>query len=259
LPIYLPGGGTVLEKRVFEFGIARNAASPRSLAQLDLVRDFPDVPVLSETLLLTELKIRDRAVDLREISQLVLSDIGAVLQIMRLAGREDISAENRPTRIEDCISGLGLQACLEAMSRQPVKRRNRLPAIVETWSHARAIAENCRFLAEEDMLPAHPDEAYLVGLFHAIGTLPEILDWDWTPSAFSDLDLAGLRMAEAWSLPDCVVEYFCELRSNSKAHKWTEIVERAHQLANQHLEEDPLVEHAPLAKHAGAWMQLVSH
>ena len=110
----------MLEKRVFEFGIARNAASPRSLVQLDLVRDFPDAPVLSETLLLMELKIRDRAVDLREISQLVLSDVGAVLQIMRLAGREDGSAENRPTRIEDCISGLGLQVCLEAMSRQPV-------------------------------------------------------------------------------------------------------------------------------------------
>ncbi len=66
------------------------------MAQLDLVREFPDVPVLSETLLLMELKIRDRAVDLTEISHLVLSDLGAVLQIMRLAGREDGSAESRP-------------------------------------------------------------------------------------------------------------------------------------------------------------------
>ncbi len=249
----------MLDQKVFEFGIARSAASSRSLAQLDLVRDFPDVPVLSETLLLMELKIRDRAVDLTEISQLVLGDIGAVLQIMRLAGDEDVSADSRPTRIEDCISGLGLHACLEAMSRQTIKRRNRLPAIVETWSHARVIAENCKFLAEEDMLPANPDEAYLVGLLHAMGTLPEILEWDWTPSAFSDLDLAGLRMAEAWSLPGCVVEYFCELRSNSKTNRWTGIVQRAHQLANQTIGEDPLVERAPLQKTAGTWMQLVSH
>jgi len=255
----MPGGGTVLDQKVLEFGIARSEVSSRSLAQLDLVRDFPDVPVLSETLLLMELKIRDRAVDLTEISHLVLGDIGAVLQIMRLAGGEDVSADSRPTRIEDCISGLGLQACLEAMSRQTVKRRNRLPAIVETWSHARVIAENCKFLAEEDMLPAIPDEAYLVGLLHAMGTLPEILEWDWTPSAFSDLDLAGLRMAEAWSLPGCVVEYFCELRSNSKTNRWTEIVQRAHQLANQSIGEDPLAEHAPLRKAAGTWMQLVSH
>jgi hypothetical protein len=255
----MPGGGTVLDQKVFEFGIARSAASSRPLAQLDLVRDFPDVPVLSETLLLMELKIRDRAVDLTEISQLVLGDIGAVLQIMRLAGGEDVSADYRPTRIEDCISGLGLQACLEAMSRQTVKRRNRLPAMVETWSHARVIAENCKFLAEEDMLPANPDEAYLVGLLHAMGTLPEILEWDWTPSAFSDLDLVGLRMAEAWSLPGCVFEYFSDLRSNCKTNRWSGIVQRAHQLANPLVDETPLDAQAPLQKRAGTWMQLGSH
>jgi hypothetical protein len=254
----MPGGGTVLDKKVFEFGIARSAASPRSFAQLDVVRDFPDVPVLSETLLLMELKIRDRAVDLTEISQLVLGDMGAVLQIMRLAGREDVSADNRPTRIEDCISGLGLQACLEAMSRQTVKRRNRLPAIVETWSHARAIADNCRFLVEEDMLPVNPDEAYLVGLLHAMGTLPEILEWDWTTLSFGDPDLVGLRMAEAWPLPGCVVEYFSDLRSNSKTNRWSGIVQRAHQLANPHVDEDPLDAPAPLQKPAGTCRQLVS-
>jgi hypothetical protein len=255
----MPGGGTVLDKKVFEFGLVCNSASPRQVAQLDLVREFPDVPVLSETLLLMELKIRDRAVDLTEISHLVLGDLGAVLQIMRLAGREDGSTESRPRRIEDCISGLGLQACLEAMSRQTVKRRNRLPAIVETWSHARVIAENSRFMAEEDRLPINPDDAYLIGLFHAIGSMPEILGWDCIVPAFSDPDLVGLRMAEAWSLPGCVVEYFCELRSISKTNRWTEIVRRAHHLATPHVIEDSLDEHAPLQRASGTWMQLVSH
>ncbi len=163
-------------------------------------------------------------------------------------------------RIEDCISGLGLQACLEAMSRQTVKRRNRLPAIVETWSHARMIAENCRFLAEEDMLPINPDDAYLVGLFHAIGSMPEILGWDWTVPAFSDPDLVGLRMAEAWSLPGCVVEYFCELRSISKTNRWTGIVQRAHQLANRvHSLKIRWMNTLPLQRSSGTWMQLVSH
>jgi HDOD domain-containing protein len=254
----MPGGGTVLDKKVFEFGIARSAASLRPLAQLDLVREFPDVPVLSETLLLMELKIRDRAVDLTEISQLVLGDLGAVLQIMRLAGREDVSPDNRPTRIEDCISGLGLQTCLEAMSRQTVRRRNRLPAIVETWSHARVIAENCKFLAEEDLLPVNPDEAYLVGLLHGIGSVPQILGWDWTTPAFGGPDLVGLRMAEAWSLPGCIFEYFSDLRSNSKTNRWSGILQRAHQLANPRVDETPLDAHT-LQKSARTWMQLVSH
>jgi HDOD domain len=265
----------VLEKRVFEFGIAfetaREAILPGQLSQINLVREpsrdlardlvceLPDVPVLSETLLLMELKSRDRAVDLTEISQLVLGDLGAVLQIMRSAGREDSSAESRPTRIEDCISGLGLQACIEAMSRQTIKRRNRPAAIVETWAHAQTVAENCRSLAEQDVISANPDEAFLVGLFHTIGSLPEVLGWEWTNAISSDPDLAGLQMAEAWSLPQCVVEYFTELRSLPKPGRWRDIVHRAHRQGGLRVYEEGLDERHPAPNISSAWLQLVAH
>jgi hypothetical protein len=254
----MPGGGTVQEKRVIEIGISRNAVPFGQLTPLELVRDLPDVPVLSETLLLMELKVRDRAVDLGEISQLVRGDLGAVIQIMRLAAREDASAECRPTRIEDCISGLGLLACVEAMSKQTVKRRNRPPAIVEAWTHAQVIAQYCRLLAEENRVSANPDEAFLVGLLHGIGSLPDVLGWDWTNQLFGDPELAGLKMAEAWSLPACVVGYFSELRPLPKPNRWTEIVERAHLQASLHVEDRATEGHTPLEKPSPAWMQLVS-
>jgi hypothetical protein len=253
----------VLEKRVFEIGFGGGAASAYKLSHVDGMRDLalelPDVPVLSETLLLMELKSRDRAVDLTEISQLVLGDLGAALQIMRLAGREDCFAEDLPTRIEDCISGLGLQACIEAMSRQTVKRRHRPAAIVETWTHAQTVAQSCRSLAEENVIAVNPDEAFLVGLFHTIGMLPEVLGWDWTTSRCSDPDLAGLRMAEGWSLPQCVVEYFSELQSLSEPGKWREIVHRAHRQGSLRVYEEALDERRQMPNISSAWLQLVAH
>jgi hypothetical protein len=251
----------VLEKRVFEIGITRGAACPSELSSVDRLQDLalelPDVPVLSETLLLMELKSRDRAVDLTEISQLVLGDLGAVLQIMRLAGHEDSSAESRASRIEDCISGLGLAACVEAMSRQTVKRRHRPSAITEIWTHAQAIAESCKSLAEENAIAANPDEAFLVGLFHEIGSLPEILGWEWT-APLCDPELAGLKMAEAWSLPTCVVEYFSGLRGLLKPNRWVDAVRLAHERTGVRFDEKPIADHAPLPKLSSSWMQLVS-
>jgi hypothetical protein len=240
-----------VQSKVFEIRVARNGSSAGQRSQFDLVRDLPDVPVLSETLLLMELMVRERTVCLREISQLVLSDLGAALQILRMAGREDSAIEALPTRIEDCISGLGLQACLEAMSQRTIRRSSRHPEIVEAWMHARAVAENCRILAPETSLSINPEDAYLVGLFHAIGALPPVLGWARTTHITGDPDVVGLRMAQAWSLPRCVSEYFAPLRPISGANRWREIVQRAHEEANAAHAECPLNEqlalHAPVA------------
>jgi HDOD domain len=217
----------------------RDETSGCTMAALDLVRDLPDVPVLSETLLLMELKIRERAVDLREISHLILTDLGATIQIMRIAASEDYSPDCRITRIEDCISGLGLETCLEAMSRLPLRHNSRRAEIVEAWLHARITAENSRFLAEEDYPNLNPDDAYLVGLLHAIGALPSVLGWQRPRGLPTDPILAGLKMAEAWSLPHSVAEYFLAIRAQRAANRWTHIVSLAHQQASRSLLKCP--------------------
>jgi HD-like signal output (HDOD) protein len=247
----------MLGERVFGIGPARQGLSVHQSAALDAVRDLPDVPVLSETLLLMELKVRERVADLGEISRLVLSDLGATIQIMRLAGIENLYLENRLTRIEDCIADLGVHSCLEAMSRQTLKRSTRKPAVLETWLHARIIAENCRFLAEEEFPSVHPDEAYLVGLLHAIGTLPSILGWQRTAALFNNSDLVGLRMAQAWSLPECVVQYFSDLRLNPTPSVWTSLVGHAHAQAGVPMGENPEA-YVPVPMRRATPLQLVS-
>jgi hypothetical protein len=241
----------VRNEKILEIGSARNPLFLQ-LNRLEREQELPDVPVMPETLLLMELMVRERTVDLGELSQLVLSDLGAAIQIMRLAGSEESLAEAHLARIEDCISGLGLEACLDAVSKQTLKRSARHPGMNAMWTHAREIAEICRTLAEESPLSANPEDAYLVGLFHAIGSLPVVLEWDRTIYLPDDRELAGLRMAQAWSLPPCVIDYFSELRPLSNGNRWRRLVERAH----AHDCAQP--EAPPLQKHSTAWMHSVS-
>ena len=58
---------------------------------------------MPETLLLMDLGALEKPVDLEEITQVVLSDPGATIQVLRLAGRERALGEEREARIEDCI------------------------------------------------------------------------------------------------------------------------------------------------------------
>lgn len=192
--------------------------------------DLPGLPVLPETLLLLELQLQESCVDLREMSQLVLADLGATMQILRLAGREYGNAEGRPVRIEDCISDLGLQACLTAVAAQPLTYDNHPRAIAETWSHSREIANYAKLVAEE-VSDVNPEEAYLVGLLHNIGALPAVLGWGRRESGATDAAILGYKMARSWALPRCVTEFFCEVVIPSHAPRWSGIVRSAHERA----------------------------
>ena len=220
----------MLKQNVFEIGKAKDALSACQLARFEFIRDLPDVPVLSETILFVELALRDRCVDLARVSQLILSDLGAAIQVMRLANLECVDGADTG-RIEDCISGLGLHACLDAMSKRTVTRSNRHAAVVHAWEHAREIASISGLLAQELTSKTTPEDATWVGLCHEIGHFPQLLGWEWATPPSSDIDLAGLTIAEAWSLPPCVVEYFADRLSARPYNQWTAIVDQAHQIA----------------------------
>lgn len=221
----------MLNKRVFEIGAGRSALSDGKLYERDFFHDLPDVPVLPETLLSVELKLHEPQVNLTELTGLVLGDLGAALQIYRMAQREYGSLEDRPTRIEDCISDLGLWICLDVISRQTVTRGSRQNAVLEYWAHARGIADYCSLVAEEASPETNPRDAYLVGLFHELGLLPDVLGWSRSVYSAADSSVAGMRMAIAWSLPRCVREYFCEIQLPGPMNRWLAIVETAHHLA----------------------------
>ena len=215
------------------FGIP---ASRNSLAQvpqfpLDALDDLPDVPALPETLLQMELRLHEFSIDLHELSQLVLSDLGATLQIMRLAARESSAPDAHPARIEDCISHLGPDACLRVAGRRTVLSEARHRGVIEVWAHAREVAQLCRKIADATDGRIHPEEAYLAGLTHALGLLPEVLGWHWPQNAASGWMAKGQSLAEMWSLPLCVQQLFAELQTPGADEGWTALLHKAHQMA----------------------------
>ena len=120
-------------KRTFSRSLLRSGPifTPSvSTLQSSRLRALPAVPVLTETLLLLDLQAHQPSVDLNRFTRLILDDVGACLQILRLAGQEYGDAQG-PMRIEDCISDLGIDRCLEAMSAQVSARDPRFDEILE--------------------------------------------------------------------------------------------------------------------------------
>jgi hypothetical protein len=191
-----------------------------------------DVAAMKETLLLVELETQEFCVDLRALSKLVLSDLGATLQVLRLAGREYGDAEGRPVRVEDCIADLGVQACLDVMSAHLMPRDLRSPAVIELWRHSREIAGHSQHLAEQTV-DVDPDQAYLVGLCHSIGSLPGLFGVDGKVCQEFDSVRMGLDLAREWSLPGCVVGYFSDLETGGGRSAWPGIVQAAHRCAGE--------------------------
>ena len=162
----------MLNKKVVEIGAWHN---PGQEPKVDIFNDLPDVPVMPGTLMLMEICANGLSIDLIEMTKLVLGDLGATIQIMRRAGQELSSVEERPNRIEDCISSLDMRTCIDSMSRRTVTQDMNKPAILEAWTHAKQIAERCKSIAEEMPRNMSPEEAYLTGLLHEIGYLRAIL------------------------------------------------------------------------------------
>ncbi len=211
--------------------IRSNVSVERRPSLVSFAQNLPNIPVLPETLLALELMAlmaQQRSADLSQVARLVLADVGATLQILRLAGREYGNTEGRPQRIEDCLSDLGLQRCVDAMAAQTVTRGNQ--AIVEFWTHSKEIAENCRQLADATH-NVNPQEAYLAGLLHGIGLLPGLLGWKQPMNG--DGPLADLMLARKWCLPRCVMEFFNEMHTPGYPTGWSEIVRRAHHRAHR--------------------------
>ena len=213
----------------------RNQLVEPQPSQVEFVQDFPDIPVLTKTLLFLDLLVQEPCIDLREMSQLVLSDLGATLQILRLAGREFGNADDRPVRMEDCISDLGLEACLKAVSRKPCPRR---PAA----RHRRLLGP-----CQGDCPAGHADcKADVQGKSRRGLSEQVCFILSACCRSFWDGGRPARPMCARWapvcdkrSLPACVTEFFREIHFTGYPTLWSGIVRQAHQRANRSVIECP--------------------
>lgn len=218
-------------QKVVEIGAERKASAPGKSLQPEVIQNLPGLPVLPETLVKLELAAAERPASLARVSDLILSDPGAAIQVMRHADR-DWGGGGHPQRIEDAISSLEVQACLEAISKHTITRRRRDLPIAAAWEHAGVIAYASGLQAERRNHCA-PEDARWVGLCHDLGKFPEILGWELAGIHHADVNFVGLSIAEAWSLPRCVVEYFADLLNFRSNRPWTILVDQAHRMVRK--------------------------
>ncbi len=202
--------------------------------------DFLDeVPVMSATVLGLEMLLQDSYVDLGMASELVLSDVGATIQILRLIGREyDFPAE-RPTRMGDCIASLDVDAWFGAISARTFPCDRKHAATTALWRHCRLVAQYAQLVAES-LDDVSPEDAYLVGLLHGIGDIPASLGW---PDCGRGGTALGALSAMEGTLPLFVLAAIRSMNDTSASPGWRFILAAAHELAGSRMDRAPFPLH----------------
>jgi hypothetical protein len=184
---------------------------------------LPDVPAMTGTRLQLELLLQEATIDLSAVSAAILADAGATLQILRLIGEEFPEEEGRPTRMEDCLVSLTMERIYQAVCASRIPQDSR---VMTEWQRCRRVAESARELAR-CVDGFCPDEAYMVGLLHAVGRLPRLLGWRMGAGEPQEV---GVMLAESWRLPEFVVEAIRERRAGVGA-QWSGMLAMAERMA----------------------------
>jgi hypothetical protein len=194
-----------------------------------------DVPVMSATVLGLEILLHEPCIDLRMASELVLSDVGATIQVLRLVGREYELATEHPCRMGDCLASLDSSTWFEAVSARTFACDREHAAMTSLWNHSRLVAQYAQLVAESlDRIA--PEEAYLVGLLHEIGAIPNVLGWPKRRLGVRD---SGALLTMEGSLPFFVLSAIRSMNDSRSSSVWKFILSAAHELAGASTDFDP--------------------
>jgi HDOD domain len=195
------------------------------LKKVDLL---DDVPVMSATVLGLEILLHEPCIDLEMASELILSDVGATIQILRLVGREYEFATEHPSRMGDCIASLDSSTWFDAISARTFPCDSEHSATTSLWNHCRLVAQYARLVAES-LEGVSSEEAYLVGLLHEIRTIPSVLGWPG--GGVGDRGSVALAAMEG-SLPLFVLAAIRCMNDAASSSTWSFILKAAHELAD---------------------------
>lgn len=190
---------------------------------------LPKIPAMFATRLQLQLLLQDSCIDLKAVANVILSDAGATLQILRLVGEEYPEEESRPTRIEDCLVSLDTEFWYEAVCAS-ANSDTLLP--VAEWQRYRRVAECARELAT-CVDGFSPEEAYLVGLLYRLGEFPFLLGWSRTGFTSGEDYTLGIVLANHWHLPAYLLSAMQEQQQPGGYARWDKILELAYLLAEE--------------------------
>ncbi len=186
------------------------------------------VPVMSATVLGLQMLLHEPFIDLRKVSALVLSDVGATIQILRLVGRDYALAMERPGRMDDCIAGLDVGDWFGVLSAHTFACDDEHYAASALWKHSLLVAQYAQLVAES-IEGISPEDAYLVGLLHEIQAIPAALGWQ---SGDSGANSPSVLFAMDGALPLFVLDAIRSVNEPSSSSSWKLILTAAHDLAD---------------------------
>jgi HD-like signal output (HDOD) protein len=169
---------------------------------------IPDLPILPTTLVHLENLLNADVVDLAALTDVVRSDLGLTVYLIRIARSADFASATIP-RISEIIVCLGINHLRAIVHRIPVLRAQTsspgVRACNRFWMHAQLTG----LIAEE--LASHStnlngDDAYLAGLVCQIGRLSRLLGWRIPEFENGDTAALGGTLARAWGFPNILRE-----------------------------------------------------
>jgi hypothetical protein len=202
----------------FDNYTAQPAVATKGAAWMD------NVPTSAATVLGLDLLLQESCIDLRAASELVLSDVGATLQIMRLIAHEFPYSSERPTRMDDCLACLDVNTWFNVLSDRTLFRKWNYNKITSVWQHCRLVGQYAKLIAES-LDDVSADEAYLVGLLHELDTLPFLLD----SKAVKAGSMAGPTLEQ--TIPSFVLAALDSAKERGSSSVWRYILSSAHALA----------------------------
>ncbi len=162
------------------------------------------MPALPGTVVQLDLLLNSRTWDLDEVTNLVRSDLGLTIEVLRRC-RFQAEEPDAPWRISDCVVQLGssLRDIAVPLVFSPQAPSTAVQRTETCWRMSRIIASAAEAVSRSmSDLDVDPEEAYLAGLTHALGELPEVLD----SVGYYDRELlpeSAAELARLWNLPDC--------------------------------------------------------
>jgi len=212
------------------FGLSpQNKFAPKKSDLLD------EIPVMSATVLGLEILLHEPCIDLQMASELILSDVGATIQILRMIGREYESAGEHPCRMGDCLASLDAGNWFDAISARTFTCDREHAAISSLWNHSRLVAQYAQLVAES-LEGISPEDAYLVGLLHEIGAIPKVLGWP--NDGLDDRESASFLAMEG-SLPLFVLSAIQSMNDSCSTSTWKIVLTSAHELAGARPDFNP--------------------
>jgi HD-like signal output (HDOD) protein len=192
---------------------------------------LPNIPVTAMTRLQLDLLLSGRSINLSAVGEVILSDAGATLQMLRLIGEEYRDQTDRPTSIEGCIISLDADRWYDAVCAAGIAYNN--DTVLLEWQRLRRVARCAREIAR-GMYGFSPEEAYMVGLLHNLGSFPHLLGWKNGASSPVEQHALGVMLAEYWNLPAYLVDAISEQQQTvENESQWASILQLAHDMAVQ--------------------------